>query len=326
MATEADQNSEQVVQEMPELEATTSDTGSTESTSTEVTGEQEKQEATKEQTPAYKPDYKLKVYDEEKELDDPFLKALIKDADSEKKVKEIAQKFLGFETVKSRHEKTKEEYKNYQEQVQPVVQYYNEAAKHLAKGDLDSFFELTKIPKQAIFEYAVRKAQEEQLPVEQQRQIAYQREVAKQKELVESQNQTLQTQMQRQMAEFRNQELSWVLSRPDVHEVASQFDQRKGKPGAFRQEVIDKALAHFVRTNGQEDLTAEQAVLEAMKLIGPVVTPATQGAQAVQGTTLIPQNEAPPIIPNVSGKGSSPVKKQIRSISDLKKKREELRT
>ncbi len=308
----------------PEVTTSEGSTDTSSSTSTETSSESsnDTSEAVSE-VPAYKPDYKLKVYDEEKELDDPFLKALIKDADSEKKVKEIAQKYLGFDTVKGRNEKLKTDFTQYQETTKPVIDYYNQASNLLQKGNLEGFFELTKIPDQAIFEYAVKKAEQAQLPPEQRQQIEFQKQMQKQNEYLQSQNQTFQTQAQKQQSDFRAQELTWVMGRTDVQGVASSFDQRVGRQGAFRQAVIDKGLAHYAATG--QDLSAEQATQEVLKLVGPLATPGnlspTLGGQQ---PSLIPQNGAPPIIPNVTGRGTSPVKKQVRSLDDLKKRRAEL--
>lgn len=322
MGTDTDQTSEQTqevaVQPDVKVEAPSQ---------TEESPKQEVSSAPAPEAKSYTPDYKLKVYDEEKELDDPFLKALIKDADSEKKVKEIAQKYLGFDTVKGRHEKTKTEYQAYQQQTQPIVEYYNKATKLLQGGDLDSFFDLLKIPTNAIFQYAVQKAEEANLSPEQRYALHQQRQDRMMKMQLEEQNQSLMTQQQRQLTEFRNQELNWVLARPEVHSVVQSIDQKYG-PGTFRKAVIEKGLAHHAATQGKEDLSAEQAVQEVMKLLGGVVTP-TPPAQAQPGApaSLIQQNGQPPVIPNVTSRGgSSPVKKQVRSIADLKKKSEELRS
>ncbi len=328
MDTDTDQTSETTSAVTTEAPASTPEASPAPETKTESPSVSEggSEEAPKAVAPAFTPNYKLKIYDEEKELDDPFLKALIKDAESEKKVKEIAQKFLGFDTVKARHEKTRGEFTEYQQQTKPIVDYYNTATKHLQKGDLDSFFEQLQIPKDAIYRYAIQKAEESQLDPQAKANLDYQRNIARQKEYLESENQTLQSKQQLQVAEFRAQELGWMLSRPDVHSVAQSFDQRVGRPGAFRQAVIDKGLAHHAATQGREDLSVEQATTEVMKLLGAVVGPtgqvATQGSAPAQ--QLIQQNGQPPIIPNVTGKGSSPVKKQVRSIADLKKKAEEL--
>jgi hypothetical protein len=276
--------------------------------------------------PEYKPDYKLKVYDEEKELDDPFLKNLIKDADSEKKVKEIAQKYLGFDTVKQRHDKTKNDFGQYYQTTQPKAEVYDQYSKLQQKGDLEGIFEFLKIPDEAIFRYAVQKAEQANLSPEQRQAIQYQRQISNQKNYLEEQNQQLQQTQSQQLSQFRAQELNWVMARPEVSSVAQAFDTRNGK-GSFQNLVRDKGLAHYAATNGREDLTAEQAVTEVIKLIGGFVTPTSQGAPtpgAPAGQALIQQNGAPPIIPNVTGRGTSPVKKQVRSIADLKQKAQEM--
>jgi hypothetical protein len=325
MDTDTDQTSESTPVVSSEAPASTTEASPAPETKTDSPSVSEGGE-TVSASPAFTPNYKLKVYDTETELEDPFLKALIKDADSEKKVKEIAQKFLGFDTVKKRHEETKTEYNDYINKAKPIVEYYQTATKHLQKGDLDSFFEQLQIPKDAIYRYAIQKAEEAQLDPQTRANMEQQRQVAKQREYLESQNQTLQSQQQQQVAQFRAQELGWTLQRPDVAGIAQAFDQRVGRQGAFRQAVIDKGLSHHAATQGREDLSVEQATQEVMKLLGAVVGPTGQAAipGSAQGQQLIQQNGQPPIIPNVTGRGTSPVKKQVRSIADLKKKREEL--
>ncbi len=276
--------------------------------------------------PAYVPDYKLRVYEQDAVLEDPFLKALIKDADSEKKVKEIAQKYMGFDTIKEKHEKAKGEHQTYQQQTQPILNVYNEYSKFAKAGDLDSIFQLLKIPEQAIFQYAVAKAEEAQLDPTQRYQIQQQRQIARDKMQLDEQNQSLQSQMSTQLSQHRNQELNWVMARPEVHSVAQVYDAKVG-PGSFRQLVIDKGLAHHAATRGQEDLSAEQAAMEVLKYIGAFVTPTSSGMPQpgqAPNVALIQQNGAPPIIPNVSGRGTSPVSKKILSLNGLRKKAEEL--
>jgi chemotaxis protein histidine kinase CheA len=327
MVTETDQTSE-VTTEVPEQTSQETQVDSTSEATKEVAA-QDSTKGEQVEKPAYTPNYKLKVYDEEKELEDKFLKDLIKDPESEKKVKEIAQKYLGFDTVKSRHEKVKSEYQTFKEQAEPVVEYYNYAQNLLASKNYDDFFELIKLPKEEIFSWAVKKAQEAQLPPEERARIEHQKKLERERSYLENQTHNLQAQQQQQLAQFRAQELEWVMQRPDVNNVAKMYDAKNG-PGSFKMLVRDKGLAHFAATNGKEDLSAEQAVSEVMKLLSPFVNQtnasATPGAGMAPQAPLIPQNGAPPIIPNAAGKGSSPVKKQYRSIADLKKRSEELQS
>lgn len=277
-------------------------------------------------TPTYKPDYKIKVDHQETEIQDPFLKNLIKDAETEKKVKEYAQKVMAVDNIQGRHEKVKTDFSNYQQVTQPVVQYYNHASKLLQQGDLDSFFQFLKIPDEAIFKFAISKAEESQLSPDQRYQLQQQRQTRLDKMNLEEQNQSLQSQQSQQLGEFRKQELNWVMARPDVDGIAKTYDTKKGSEApTFRQLVINQGLAHFAATG--KDLSAEEATMAVVKYLGGFVTPGNQGNTMPQNPNtqgLIPQQGAPPIIPNVTGRGTSPVKKQVRSIEDLKKKREEM--
>ena len=129
----------------------------------------------------------------------------------------------------------------YQQQAQPVVDYYNKATTFLQKGDLESFFEFINIPDAKIFEYAVKKAEQSQLPPEQQQQYMNQRQVQRDREMLANQNQQIQTQQQQQLSEFRNQELNWVLQKPDVPSVSQAFTAKNGT-GSFRTIVVDQGL------------------------------------------------------------------------------------
>lgn len=301
-------------------EAVSSETSSVSSESDSDSVESSGNEAP---APAYVPDFKLKVYDEEKEID-PMFRGLIKDADTEKKVKEFAQKAMAFDTVKTRQERTREEFANYQQNTKPVVEIYNQASNMLQKKDYDGIFDLLGIQTDEIFKYAVKKAEEAQLPESQRQAIHQQKQIEKERASLQTQNQSLQQQQFTQLSQFRAQELNWVMARPDVNPIAQTFDAKNG-PGSFRQLVIDKGLAHYASTGG--DLPAEQAVQEVMKLVGAFVQNTNgMGNQAPPQNQLIQQNGGqPPIIPNVSSRGSSPVKKQIRSLDDLKKRGAELR-
>ncbi len=328
-----DETSETVTSSVTNASVTPTPQAAPEPVAADTTPEQESSnteestEGAAPETPAYVPNYKLKVYDQEKDLEDPFLKALIKDADSEKKVKEIAQKYLGFDTVKERNQKISEEYKTYQTNTQPILGVYNQYSKLAQAGDLEGIFSLLKIPEQEIFKYAVQKAEEAQLAPEQRMQLQQQRQTRQRAMSLEEENQNLQAQQQDQVSEFRKQELNWVMARPDMHSVAQTYDSKVGQPGAFRQLVIDKGLAHHAATRGKEDLSAEQAAMEVLKYIGIFVQPNQNGnaqPSIAPNVQLIQQNGQPPIIPNVTGRGSSPVKKQVRSLSDLKRRRDEL--
>jgi hypothetical protein len=311
-------------------ETTTTETQPKETSGVEFSGETAKKDANGVETgteppkPAYKPDYKLKVYHQDMELKDEFLKGLMKDAETEKKVKEIAQKSEGFEVIKGWLEESRNKHDEYYKASQPIVDYYNEASKILAKKDLGGFFEHIGIPEDEILKYAIALAEERQLDPESRRQVAEQRQLAKQKEQLESQNQALMQQQYQQTVQYRNQELQWMLARPEVAQAMKAFDATNGQ-NAFLELVREVGLAHYAQTGGREDLTPEQAIQKVMTRFGGFFKQGeTSQMASPQASQTVTPDSKPPVIPNVSGKATSPVRKKPSSINDLKKRYEEL--
>ena len=106
-----------------------------------------------------------------------------------------------------------------------------------------------------------------------------------------------------------------MLARPEINGAMREFDGRLGRVGAFRDEVIRRGIAENEWSG--RDLSAEQSVSEVMNLMGRGVAPGQP-----TNTGMYPQNNShinPPIIPNVQGKGVSPVRQRSTSIEDLKK-------
>src|SRR5688500_2643210 len=66
--------------------------------------------------PAYTPDFKVKIKGKEFEIDEMF-RGLIKDADSEKKVKEFFEKAYGIDFVKQDRKALKDEHEGFKSQV-----------------------------------------------------------------------------------------------------------------------------------------------------------------------------------------------------------------
>lgn len=277
----------------------------------------------KPEKPPYKPNYKIKVYDKDDEIKDEFLKTLIKDAETEKKVKEYAQKSMGFDVVKERYEGTRTQFLEYAKQAEPIINHYKQANKMLEKGDLDSFFGHIGIKEDDILRYAVQKAEERQLSPDQRSYLQHQRQLAQQTEFLESQNQALLERQRQQKIEFRNQELQWVLSNPEVSSIEQRYDSLK-EPGSFKELV--RAVAYTYYKDTGVDLSAKEAVDLVLKKYIALDRPANAAPQpgGQDMPAAAPQQQAPPVIPNVESKGVSPVRKQVKSIADIKKRYEEL--
>ena len=129
---------------------------------------------------------------------------------------------------------------------------------------------------------------------------------------LEMQNQQLTQNFQTFAVQQRENELTSILSRPDISEVVNSFDQRAGQPGAFRAEVIKRGQFYAYQSN--QDVPPQQLVDELVSLVGM-----PQGTQQSAPTQTQPQAQAPkPVLPNVAGKGTSPVKRIAKSTDDLR--------
>ena len=283
----------------------------------------------------YTPSYKYKVKDNELEFEE-WLKPLVKDKPTEEKLRDLLTRSHGIEEVK----KSRDDFRSRLDDLEPKYKNIDSSLTYLSelvnKGDVRSFVDGIKLPKKELLQYAIEELKYLQLPVEERNRIDTQR--AEQERLVslESQNVTLQDQLYRASVQTREQELSMVTSRPDVQTVVNQFNAMVGKPDAFRAKVVEKGLTHFHLTG--QDLTAQQAVDAVLSEVGPFLRASTgtvtaqTGGQAqmggVQNTSQAGQpvvvRETKPTLPNIQSGGVSPVKKQPRSLDDLRKLRAQL--
>lgn len=272
-------------------------------------------------TPAYAPNFKYKIMDQEREFDEIF-RPLVKDPETEKKIKEFHEKAYGLDVVKADRDRVKEKAKEYETKYKDFESKYSDLDKSLtqlgkfmAQDDLDSFFSSIRLPEEQVFRWVAKKLREMELPPEQRAEIQRQNEYRQRAYYLEQQNQDLETRYQAQQVQARTMELDTTLARPDVQQFVSEFDSRRGTPGSFRKAVIERG-ATFYKLYGQ-DLPVEQAVSQVMQEWKPFLTP--QQATATPSTPQAATAPAKvPVIPAVQGSGSSPVRKVPRSVADLK--------
>lgn len=270
------------------------------------------------QPPAFQPNFKFKAFGKEHELD-AFWHGLIKDADSEKKVKDVFTKAYAFDDTKTRYESSQKEFNGLLGEYQALDKDVARVMKFKNDGDYDNFFKSIKISDQDLFQYVQQKLERLNLPPDQQR--AFDRQAQERQRIydLEAQNQQMGEQFQTQAVQARTMQLDMTLSRPDISQAASSWDQRAGRIGAFRDLVIEHAQNVFYSTG--QDLSAEMAAQAVLQRFGGFLNGGqSQVAAPVAGPTGLaaPQSHAKPVIPAVSGKGTSPVKKVPKSIDDLR--------
>lgn len=265
---------------------------------------------------AYQANFKYKAFGKEKEIPE-FWRGLIKDADSEKKVRDIFTQADAFEDMKSKHENTSKQFQEVLSEHTALDRDVRKVMSFRNNKDYDNFFSSLRIPEQEVFDWVQRKIEVMQGTPEQ-RQMAEMQMRERQKAYdLQHENEFLQSQYQTQAVQARTMQLDNILSRPDISKAASFFDEKSGRVGAFRDLVIEEAQKVFYSSN--QDLSAEEATAQVMQRFGKFF----EGSQAPQEmpqaqTAAVPQVQSKPVIPVAQGRGTSPVKKAPKSLDDLK--------
>jgi hypothetical protein len=296
-------------------------TETTEVTNTEVT--QEAPAAATENTEAaateaaYSPNYKFKVMDEEKEMDE-WLRGVIKDPDTEKKARELYEKAYGLDHVKPKYETLKKEYDGLTNQWGSVSGELKKVGAFLQNKDFGSFFETFKLTDEDIFKYALDKLEYYQLDPAKKEQVDMQSQRSRQMYDLQQENERLKAMHEQAEVGGLETSLNQAVAAPHVVSIASNFDANAGQAGAFRQAVIAHARAQF-HVLGR-DLEPQEAVESFLKTFG-LSQQASQSAPVAQaGIENTNSAQArPKTIPTVKGGSSSPVKQQVKTLDDLRK-------
>lgn len=262
---------------------------------------------------AYTPNFKYKAALQEKEVEE-FWRPLIKDAESEKKVKALFSRADAFDYMsekKGHFEKQFNDANQYYGEMQGTVQKFNTAIKG---DDLSSAFRIAGISKDQVFKWTQQQLQIMDLPPEQQAMYAREQQAQQQKSVLEEQIAGLQSRFEDQAVQTRTMRLEQSLLRPDVARFAETWDQNAEQPGAFREFVVQEARREWFET--KQDIAPEQAIERVMQRFGRLLNVGNAPSTTVPAAAPRP---APPVIPNIQGKAASPIKKVAKSMDELKK-------
>lgn len=299
-----------------------------------------------EKTPAeaFKADLKFKFTDEKgqkQEAEFPeFLRDSVKTKEQEEELRTLCAKAKGLDFIKPRFEGLRTRYQEINNAHGIVMGGIDELRSHVGRGDFDSFFARLQIPQEKVMQWVLEKVNYSELPPEQKaafdaRKTAEQRAFQAEQRLADMEAGSLE-----QVANAKSLALDAVITRPDIAAVATAYDQRTNKAGSFRELVRAHGELTWFRSQGQVDLTPDQAAQAVIAQFGltPQATqapaapaaspaaPAAQGAPAASGTPTPPVSKAPPVIPNVSGRASSPSSgfQRPKNIAELKRMGKEL--
>lgn len=277
-------------------------------------------QSTETAAPVYAPNHKFKYFDpqQNKQIEkdfDEWIKGAVKDAKTEKEMRDLYEKAYGLEPVKASREKFKTEAEQLRSQMRDTHKSLNMLSQYVQTGDMHSFFDSLKIPEEKVLKYALERLQYRDMSPEQRAQYDNIRSTKTRAEFLEAQNQQYQQTLQETAQKARSSELDQKLSDPNVAQVIQAFDARLGQVGAFKQEVIKRGQYYWHAH--KQDIPVEQAVQEVLQIAGGMQpTPAS-----ISQPSPAAEPQVKPIIKNIQGTGSSPAKKRPNSLEDLKKMR-----
>jgi hypothetical protein len=281
--------------------------------------------------PTWTPNWKFKASGKELEVDEYF-RPFIKDQDSEKRFKDVFTKAYALDGMKSQYQKQMESYNSLRSEFEPIKNSLAEVGQYLQKGDIGSFAKAFGLNDEQLFKYVEKKLEEMQLPPEQRQAMENARRIEYEKMQIEKQHQQMQQQHQQQSVEYRTLQLETVMNRPEISNYGKSWDAKMGE-GSFRALVIDEASSYFHQTG--IDLSPEQAITHTLKKFGgwlgagsapageATMTDSQVPGGQMEGSQVQPKmtKQGVPVIPHVTGKGASPVKKAITSMDDLMQRR-----
>jgi hypothetical protein len=269
------------------------------------------------ETPAWQPNFKVKVMDKEYEIPE-FMRAAVKDAETEKQIRELHEKAYGLDHIKPKFQETRESLKQLQNRLEqehtPLVSQLQEIGKELQGGNLQSLLKAFNVPKDLLFKFVADELKYQEMSPEERQRIDRERQLAQQAEYGDKRTQALLSTLENQAYELRVMQLDGSLAKQEVGQMTQAVDAVLGQ-GAFRSEVIKQGQLHHAMTG--QDLSVEQAVQAVMKKYEKLAAPAAP-ENAAQAPTALRVPEKKPTLPNIASTGASPAKKVIKSLKDLK--------
>lgn len=278
--------------------------------------------------PAYVPNHKFKVLDQEKEFDE-WIKPFVKTKEEEEKFRDLLTKAHGLVKIKTERDQLRGEYDQYKTQInknyEPVVNQFkyldSVAGQSRQSGDWGKFFQAAQIPVQSVIRWAANTvSQLEKDPNYLQREESTWQQDQKFRHL-ETEHLTLKQQAEKLQTERQEMELDFTLRTPEVQNFSQMFDGQVGKPGALKQEIIRRG-ALIEMTEGRV-ASAQEILGEISKIYGPLLQAKAQAPQMqiLPGGTQEAEtgSEGKPVLPTIKGRSTSPARKLFKSTDDLRK-------
>lgn len=261
------------------------------------------------ETPAYTPNYKYKAFGKEGEIDE-WARGAIKDAESEKKARELYERAAAFDDYKGKNEDMQNAIES---RYKPIAQAFINVANAYKANDFDSVFKQLKIDEKAIYNWVAEKIRYQELPEQEKARYIEEKNTRTRAASLERENQILSERQRDYEVQARSFELDQGLAKPEVKAAADAYDAIYGA-GAFKMEVVRTGQYH-ASVSGR-DLGVAEVLSEMVSRAQPLVSRLSQGQVASQSPVQSPTKL--PVIPNPQGGSSSAVKPVVKTMTDIK--------
>ena len=259
--------------------------------------------------------------DKEHEIDE-FVRGSIKDPETEKKIKELYEKAHGLDIVKPRLQATRQELQEMKGEVQQYRQGVDALRQDYTRGDFEAFFKRLNISEEKVLQWVLDKVNYNELPPEQRQGLDKQKSAEQRAWDAEQRAEQLSQQFEQHSQQSKGFALQVALEKPDVKTFAGTYESRTGKPGSFREAVCELGEYTWYKSQGQIDLTPEQAVQKLMEQYGSLLSGGSPQAPAPGATPTQSSATSPgaiPTIPNVGGRSTSPTQSRPKNLDDIRK-------
>jgi hypothetical protein len=311
------------VTETPNTEENNAEGSVTEDTSAGASGTEGELDADGKPIVAeWSPNFKFKYSEEgkkeqlEKEIDDLF-KPLIKDANSEKTVKELFEKAHGLDLVKATNVKYKTQLDQigdrWMKEVQPVMQGVQKLDAAVAKNDIRTVCDILGIDKKSVYKFVADELRYEEMSPADRKAVEAQRQAQTRAEQADNQNQDLVRQYQSTQVALRTLEMNQALNAPELSQIVKQFESACG-PGSFKTEVI--RAGQLAIATQKKDITVQEAINEVVKLYKPLLSGMAKTPPPGAGNPKAPAQKN--VLPKIAGQNSSPARKEVSSLAELR--------
>lgn len=186
----------------------------------------------------------------------------------------------------------------------------------------EDFFQALQIPKEKIYRWVETQVNYHQATPEEKAQLDSQR--AAQTSAFQSQGEleVLRGQIAEQRVTSQRSEMGLALLNPTTKAFADAYDGGIGKPGSFEKVVSD--VRDLAQLKQGKTITAQQAVDQAMSLLQPQTGSSTTPV-AASGQQAPPTTPRAKVIPNVQGRGASPISgRKYNNLDDLRARHTEM--